>query len=150
MSEQTRASAADPTPSVSFAPESEPASIGPTIVVRGEIGGDEDLTVNGRIEGNVSLAQHRVVIGPAGRVHANVHARQIEVHGTVEGDLRGDEQVTIRSTGNVIGNISAPQVSIEPGSRFRGSIDMDVKGGADGRKGVNKHIMMAATDRNLG
>ena len=125
------------------------AVIGPGIVIRGEVSGEEDLLVNGRIEGSVNLTHHRIVIGIDGRVQANVHARIIEVLGNVEGDLRGDEQVILRESGNVVGNIAAPRVSIEEGARFRGAIDMDVKSSpSDARKGVTKPVIMSAADRH--
>lgn len=124
------------------------AVIGPGIVVRGEIGGTEDLLVNGRVEGSITLPQHRVVVGSEGRVQANVHAAIVEVFGTVEGDLRADDQVTLRDSGDVVGNIAAPRVSIEDGARFRGAIDMDVKTSpGEVRKGVTKPVIMSAADR---
>ena len=150
MSDDNHATSAKPITVAAIAHDRDPAVIGATIVVRGEVGGDEDLTINGRLEGSVSLPKHRVVIGKDGRVHANVHANVVEVHGMVEGDLRGDSQVTVRNTGNVAGNITAPQVSIEPGSRFRGSIDMDVKPIVEGRKGMTKPIIMPSGDRGHG
>ncbi|MEM7408115.1 MAG: polymer-forming cytoskeletal protein [Pseudomonadota bacterium] len=125
------------------------AVIGPGLVVRGEVGGTEDLLVNGRVEGSITLPHNRVVIGEEGRVQANVHAGVLEVFGTVEGDVRADEQVTLRASGDVVGNIAAPRVSIEDGARFRGAIDMDVKAApSDVRKGVTKPVIMSAADRS--
>ena len=118
------------------------------ILIRGEVSGDEDLIVNGRIEGNISLPSSRVTIGEDGLVQANIHARVIDVHGRVEGDLRGDEQVSVQASGDVVGNISAPRVSLADGSRFRGAIDMDVKAAVgELRKPVTRPIAMAAVDR---
>ena len=101
--------------------------------------------MQGRVEGTINLPHHRVVIGTEGRVLANVHAAEVEVHGNVEGDIRGDEHVAVSATGDVVGNISAPRVSLADGARFRGAIDMDVK--HDMRKTVTKPVVMAATDR---
>lgn len=121
------------------------AVIGPSLVVRGEVTGDEDVLVRGRVEGAINLPQNRVVVGHDGRVFANIHAAEVEINGYVEGDIRGDEHVAVHETGDVVGNISAPRVSLEDGARFRGAIDMDVK--PEARKGVAKPIVMAATER---
>jgi cytoskeletal protein CcmA (bactofilin family) len=131
-------------PSPPVAVPAPSAVIGPSIIVRGEVSGDEDLLVRGRVEGSINLPKRRVVVGADGRVQANVHAAHIEVHGTVEGDIRGDEHVAVSATGDVTGNISAPRVSLEDGGRFRGAIDMDIK---PERKSVTKPIGIAAADR---
>ena len=129
-------------------PNTPRAVIAAGLVIRGEVSGEEDLLINGRVEGNLSLPLSRVTVGVEGRVFANIHARVIDVQGTVEGDLRGDEQVCVRATGDVNGNISAPRVSLADGSRFRGSIDMDVKTApGDARKGKTRPVVMAAVDR---
>lgn len=129
-------------------PSAPRAVIAAGIVIRGEVSGEEDLVINGRVEGNVSLPLSRVTVGAEGRVQANIHARAIDVHGAVEGDLRGDEQVSVRATGDVMGNISAPRVALADGARFRGAIDMDLKNSpGDVRKGKTRPMVMAAVDR---
>lgn len=115
----------------------EPATIGPSISIRGDLAGDEDLIIQGRVEGTVSLQQNNLTIGKEGRVKANVFGRIIKVEGQVEGDLNGAEQVIVRASGNVRGNIIAPRVALEDGSRFKGSIDMDVKKGEPRAAGIN-------------
>lgn len=105
--------------------EREAATIGPSISIRGDVSGDEDLVVQGQVEGTVTLKQNNVTVGKEGRIKANVHARVIEIEGQVEGDLRGDEQVVVRRSGNIRGNVVAPRVTLEDGCRFKGSIDMD-------------------------
>lgn len=104
------------------------ATIGPSIAIHGDVVGDEDLIVQGRIEGTLKLPQHNVTVGKEGRVKADVHAKVIEVQGQLQGDMHGDEQVIIRRSGNVQGNILAPRVTLEDGCHFRGSIDMEAKG----------------------
>lgn len=106
------------------------ASIGPSISIRGDVTGEEDLVIEGRIEGTVKLPQNNVTVGKDGRIKADVHARVIEVQGQLEGDLNGDEQVVLRRSSNVQGNIVAPRVTLEDGCRFRGSIDMEPKSAA--------------------
>ena len=102
------------------------ATVGPSIRIQGDMTGEEDLLVQGRIEGTVSLKNNLVTVGEDGHVNATVDARVIKIEGTVEGDLRGNEQVIVTRTGNVRGNIVAPRVTLEDGCRFKGSIDMDV------------------------
>ena len=113
-----------------MAPASSPrgggATIGPSITIRGEVTGEEDLIVQGHIEGTINLKEHNVTIGKEGQVVADVHGRIIEVDGSVEGDLHGQEQILMRRTGRVKGNVKAPRVTLEDGCRFKGAIDMDV------------------------
>ena len=101
------------------------ATIGRSVHIQGDISGEEDLMIQGTIEGSISLKDHLVTIGKEGRVSATVDAKVIRIEGTVEGDLRGNEQIIVSASGNVRGNMSAPRVTIEDGCRFKGSIDMD-------------------------
>jgi cytoskeletal protein CcmA (bactofilin family) len=97
--------------------------LGPTLTFRGgELSSDEDLIIEGTVEGKIAHQSHHLTIGKNGKVKANVRARLITVYGTVEGDLHGDEGVQITATAHVIGNVVAPRVSLEPGARFEGSI----------------------------
>jgi cytoskeletal protein CcmA (bactofilin family) len=127
----------DVQPDPPFAVPSEPtqpiararelATIGPSISIRGELLGEEDLIVQGRVEGVIDLRQNNVTIGKDGRIKADIKARVIKVDGHVEGNLRSEEQVIIRRSGNVTGDIVTPRVTLEDGCRFRGAIDMEVK-----------------------
>lgn len=105
----------------------EIATIGPTIRIRGEVEGEEDVTVHGHLEGKVYLRDHKLTVGDGGDVNATVSAGVIDVEGRLEGELTAGEQVVVRSTGKVMGNIKAPRVTLEDGCRFKGSIDMDVE-----------------------
>ncbi len=100
------------------------AMIGPGIHIRGDIVGDENLTIDGILEGSVIVESHELCIGPAGRITANVTAKLVRVEGEVNGDITGLEKVIVARTGNVRGNINAPRVCLEDGARFKGSIDM--------------------------
>lgn len=111
----------------------EEAIIGPSITIRGDVTGDEDLTIQGRIEGTVTLKQHNVAVGPDGKVDASIHARMVTVEGEVKGDLHGQEQVVLRKTARVQGNIQSPRVTLEDGARFRGGIDMGESAAAGDR-----------------
>jgi cytoskeletal protein CcmA (bactofilin family) len=105
----------------------ESATIGPSIAIKGDLIGEEDLIIQGKVEGKVDLKQNSVTIGKNGRVKADIYAKLINVEGEVEGSLFGLEQIILRSTGSVRGNICAPRVAIEDGARFKGGIDMDGK-----------------------
>lgn len=100
------------------------ATIGSSIRIQGEVTGDEDLLIQGHVEGTVDLAQQSVTVGPDGEVTADITGRVITVEGQVEGDLSGEEQVILRSSARVEGDISAPRVVLEDGARFRGGVEM--------------------------
>jgi len=99
--------------------------IGPSITIHGDVTGEEDLTVDGVIEGTVNLKENNLVVSVNGKVTANVNARIIRVDGEVKGELRGSEQVSISPSGKVSGDIRAPRVVLEDGCQFKGSVDMD-------------------------
>ena len=112
------------TPSRRSMGSSEPATIGPSITIKGEVSGDEDLLIQGRIDGSVELEEHSLTVGSEGRVKADVTGRVVTVEGEVQGDLKATEQVILRSAARVDGDITAPRVVLEDGARFRGLVDM--------------------------
>lgn len=101
------------------------AVIGPTLRIRGEVSGEEELIVQGQVDGKVVVKGQGVTVGKSGKVRANIHARSIRVEGEVRGDLFGEQEVIIEASGDVEGNLIAPSVRLENGSRFKGSIDME-------------------------
>lgn len=101
------------------------AVLGPSIRIDGDVRGDEDLVVEGEVNGTIQLANNCLTVGKEGKVKADVHAHSIYVDGTVDGDLYGTERVSVRSTARVRGNIVSPRVSLDDGARFKGSIEMD-------------------------
>lgn len=101
------------------------AVIGPGIHINGDISGDENLIVEGRVDGKIRLESNQVDIGQSGKVNANISAKVIKIAGEVRGDLIGTEKVVISRSGNVHGNIVAPRMTLEDGAIFKGSIDMD-------------------------
>lgn len=105
-----------------------PAIIGPSIRIHGELTGEEDLIIEGQVEGVVHLDKHNLTIGSNGRVKANIQASGVIVEGQLEGDITGTEKVVIRRTGNMRGNIVAPRVTLEDGAMFKGSIEMEPEG----------------------
>jgi cytoskeletal protein CcmA (bactofilin family) len=102
----------------------ESVTIGKSIVIKGEVSGSEDLTIEGHVEGKIELRDHILSIGSSGRVQAHIVAKAIVVHGEVTGNLTAAEKVDIRESGAVDGDIVAPRVAIADGAKFRGSIDM--------------------------
>jgi cytoskeletal protein CcmA (bactofilin family) len=101
------------------------AVIGPGIHINGDISGDENLLVEGKVDGKIRLGSNHVEIGQSGKVNADITAKVIKIAGQVRGDLNGSEKVVISRTGNVHGNIVAPRMTLEDGAIFKGSIDMD-------------------------
>jgi cytoskeletal protein CcmA (bactofilin family) len=114
-----------PPPTTSRARSGELATIGPSISVQGNLTGEEDMLIQGRIEGEIVFKNHNVIVGNNGRVKADIHGRSIRIEGQVMGNVYGDEEVVIRASGQVQGNIVAPRVTLDNGSKFKGSIDME-------------------------
>ena len=105
-------------------PPKERALIGPSIEIKGDLRGAEDLFVEGKVEGKIEVRQHSVTIGKGGRVKADIFGRAIVVLGEVQGNLFAEEQIILRQGCVVRGNLTAPRVALEEGSSFKGSIDM--------------------------
>lgn len=127
--DNTRESTFSPQPTpTSAAPKSgrtEPAVIGPSIHIDGNLKGEEDLVIDGVVKGTVTLKSNALTIGDNGKVTADIYAKTILVKGTMQGDLYASEMVSIGSTAKVKGNIASPRVSLEEGARYKGSIEMD-------------------------
>lgn len=105
------------------APTKGVSVLGPTLSIKGgELSFDEDLIIEGTVEGKIAHQGHHLTIGKNGRVKANIRARLITVYGTVEGDLHGDEGVEISASAHVTGNVVGPRVTLEGGATFKGSI----------------------------
>ena len=99
-------------------------NIGKSVLIKGEVSGSEDLTVEGQVDGQIELKQHVLTVGPHGRIRAQIFAKAVVVLGTVVGNIKASDKVSIRDTGAVEGDIVAPRVAIAEGARFRGRIDM--------------------------
>jgi len=108
-------------------PAKERALIGSSIKIEGNLSGDEDLFVDGQVEGKIHLNQYSVTIGTKGRIKADIHGGSIFIMGEVDGDLHGSEQIILKKSSKVRGNLFAKRVSLEDGSDFKGSIDMTSK-----------------------
>jgi cytoskeletal protein CcmA (bactofilin family) len=109
--------------------EKDIVNIGKSVVIKGELNGSEDLTIEGHVEGTIQLKDHVLTIGPNGRIKAQVFAKSVIVLGEVTGNVTASDKVDIRDNGSVDGDIVAPRVAIAEGAHFRGSVDMQRKGG---------------------
>jgi cytoskeletal protein CcmA (bactofilin family) len=108
--------------------EKDIVNIGKSVVIKGELNGSEDLTIEGHVEGTIQLKDHILTIGPNGRIKAQVFAKSVIVLGEVTGNLTASDKVDIRDNGSVDGDIISPRVAIAEGAHFRGSVDMQRKG----------------------
>jgi len=107
--------------------EKDIVNIGKSVVIKGELNGSEDLTIEGHVEGTIQLKDHVLTIGPNGRIKAQVFAKAVIVLGEVTGNVTASDKVDIRDNGSVDGDIISPRVAIAEGAHFRGSVDMQRK-----------------------
>ena len=112
-----------PAASVSVTPQ-EQATLGKSLVIKGEVTGSESLYIDGRVEGSINLPGNRVTVGRNGVVSANISAREIVILGKVRGNMTASDRFDIRSEGSLTGDIVAQRVSIEEGAYFKGGIDI--------------------------
>jgi cytoskeletal protein CcmA (bactofilin family) len=108
--------------------EKDIVNIGKSVVIKGELNGSEDLTIEGHVEGTIQLRDHVLTIGPNGRIKAQVFAKMVIVLGEVNGNITATDKVDIRDNGSVEGDLIAPRIAIAEGAHFKGSIDMQRKG----------------------
>jgi len=115
-------SASAPTPHI---PESRgPAVIGKSVMIKGQIFSREDLTIDGEIDGSVELHEHRLTVGPNGKLQAGVKAREVVVLGTIHGNVEASDKIDIRKDAKLVGDIKTTRIVIEDGAYFKGSIDI--------------------------
>src|SRR5213082_138476 len=122
------AAAAAPRTAATTTTTADQATIGKSLVIKGEVTGSESLYIDGRAEGSINLSGNRVTVGRNGVVAANINAREIVVLGKVRGNLTASDRVDIRSDGSLTGDVVAARISIEDGAYFKGGIDIR-KGG---------------------
>lgn len=122
----------NPQPAASAAPprkalpmDSTKAIIGPSIQIKGELIGKEDLVIEGKVEGVIRLIEHHLTIGSKAKIQATLEAKAIRVEGEVTGDVIAGERVELLAGSTVKGDIVSPRISIADGAKFKGSVDMD-------------------------
>ena len=125
-----------PRPATTTTTTADQATIGKSLVIKGEVTGSESLYIDGRVEGSINLSGNRVTVGRNGVVAANINAREIVVLGKVRGNLTASDRVDIRSDGSLTGDVVAARISIEDGAYFKGGIDIR-KGGQPGQQKPN-------------
>ena len=99
------------------------ASIGKAVKIDGQIYSKEDLYVDGDVEGTIELQEHRLTIGPNGKVHSNIKAREVVILGNVQGNVEASDKLEVRKDASVVGDIKTARIVIEDGAYFKGSID---------------------------
>jgi cytoskeletal protein CcmA (bactofilin family) len=104
------------------------ACIGASLEIKGRISGEEDLQIDGKVEGPVSIRGHRLTVGRSGQVNSEVSAREIVVYGKVSGNINASDRVEIKKDGAVMGDIQTARISIEDGAIFKGRIEIDRPG----------------------
>src|SRR5215467_14427647 len=109
--------------------ERDIVNIGKSVVIKGELNGSEDLTIEGHVEGTIQLKDNVLTIGPNGKIKASIFAKSVIVLGEVIGNVTASDKVDIRDNGSVVGDLIAPRVAIAEGAHFRGSVDMQRKSG---------------------
>src|SRR5215831_6435086 len=102
----------------------EQATIGKSLVIKGEVTGSESLYIDGRVEGSVNLPGNRVTVGRNGQVQDNINAKEVVVLGKVKGNVTASDRVDIRNEGSLGGDVICQRISIEDGAWFKGSIDI--------------------------
>jgi cytoskeletal protein CcmA (bactofilin family) len=107
------------------------ARLGPSLHVKGEISGNEDLVIDGSVEGLVQLDERKLTVGATAKVTADIIAREVVVFGTVKGNLRAKDRIEIKKDGSVNGDLTTARIMIEDGAYFKGSIEIDKTGEKD-------------------
>ena len=104
------------------------ARLGPSLHVKGEISGNEDLLIEGSIEGLVQLDERKLTVGATAKLTADIIAREVVVYGSVKGNLRAKDRIEIKKDGSVNGDLTTARIMIEDGAYFKGSIEIDKSG----------------------
>ena len=129
----TPARPATPGTPAAAAPSGDQATIGKSLVIKGELSGSESLYIDGKVEGAITLPGNRVTVGRNGQVAANIIAREVVVLGKVRGNVQASDRVDIRSEGSLTGDVIAARISIEDGAFFKGGIDIRKPGAGDAK-----------------
>lgn len=132
-------------PSTSSLDRADVGHIGKSVIIHGELTGNEDLYLDGEIEGTIDLRDHKLVIGPNGKIKATISARDVALHGRVEGNVSASERVELKKGCTLVGDVSTQRIVIEDGAYFKGSIDIK-----DGSRAEMRRPMAAAASAGTG
>ena len=114
-----------PAPALGSSPARGSARLGSSLQIKGHITGTEDLQIDGKVDGPISLRGHGLTVGPAAQLTSEIHAREVVVYGKVVGNVHARDRVDVKTDGSVIGDISTARISIEDGAHFKGRIEID-------------------------
>lgn len=123
---------------------SEVAHIGKSVVIKGELSGSEDLYLDGEVEGTIELQRNALTLGPNGRIRAHINAKEVIIHGKVDGNIRGSDRVELKRTAVLVGDIQTQRITIEDGAYFKGSIDIQREAKAEVKKETLSYTAAAA------
>jgi cytoskeletal protein CcmA (bactofilin family) len=126
----------------------EQATIGRTVVIKGEVSGNESLYIDGRVEGSVTFKDHRVTVGRNGVVQANISAREVVIMGKVTGNVECSDRVDIRSEGTLNGDVVSARISVEDGAMLRGSVQLNPTEQKQDKSHDTPKAMAAAAGKN--
>ena len=112
--------------------------------VKGDIDGNEDLVIDGTVDGQIRLSERKLTLGPTAKVTADIHARHVVVYGYVKGNIRATGRMEIKKHGSVIGNLTTAQITIEDGADFKGSIEIERGIAAPSEKEADKSLSSRA------
>ena len=112
-------------PGLGSSPARGSARLGSSLQIKGHITGTEDLQIDGKVDGPISLRGHGLTVGPAAQLNSEIHAREVVVYGKVVGNVHARDRVDVKSDGSVVGDISTARISIEDGAQFKGRIEID-------------------------
>jgi cytoskeletal protein CcmA (bactofilin family) len=99
--------------------------LGPSLEIKGKLSGDEDLQIDGKVEGPISLQGQKLIAGRSAQLHSEIAAREVVVYGKVQGNVRAQDRVEIKKDGSVLGDITTARISIEDGAYFKGRIEIE-------------------------
>jgi len=135
------------TPQVSGTNRGETASLGKSVIIKGDVSGSEELYVDGQVDGSINLEGNRLTIGPNGRVKANVVAKSVTIAGKLDGNIRATDRVDLRQTAVVLGDIATQRIAIEDGAYFKGGVDIqrEAKSQADVKPDAKSPAPVPAT-----
>lgn len=141
-------------PTRSYEPEpairSGSAALGKNVTVKGQIFAREDLTIDGEVEGTVECHEHRLTIGPNARVQAGLKAREIIIHGSIQGNVDATDKIDIKKEAKLVGDIKTSRIVIEDGAYFKGSIDISKPSPAKGSQPPAAQTQAPAASQNSG
>lgn len=125
-----------------------PAYVGPGLKIKGQIMGDEDLKIDGKVEGPISLGDHRLTVGPNCHILGEISCRELVIYGDVKGNLRAHDRIEIKKDASVVGELTTTRIMIEDGAHFKGAIEIE-RGGAKVGTDPDTRLALAEKDFKL-